>query len=87
MTSSSLGVALLGQLRRLQGVLELRHGLAAVLLAAVAGEQLLDVVKAQHATGRPEVRPRLRSSAGPRVANCDCRIRVAVSAPADSRIG
>src|SRR6185369_464828 len=43
------GVALLGQVRGLQRVLELRHRLAAVLLAAVASEQQLDVRDRQHA--------------------------------------
>ena len=50
------GVALLGEVRRLQRVLELRHRLAAVLLGAVAREQLLDVSEAQHGACRPRGR-------------------------------
>ena len=76
-------LALLGEVRRLQRVLELGDGLAAVLLGAVAREQQLDVVEAQHA----RLLQRAPSSAVPSAANCDWRIRVAVSAPADSRIG
>jgi hypothetical protein len=76
--------ALLGKVRRLQGVLELGDRLAAVLLGAMAREQQLDVGQAQYA-GFPA--QRALSSAVPSAANCDWRIRVAVSAPADSRIG
>ena len=77
-------VALLGEVGRLQRVLELRHRLAAVLGAAVAGEEQLDVFEGQH--GGLSL-TRVASSAGPSAANCDWRMRVAVSAPADSRMG
>jgi hypothetical protein len=83
-TSSSLGVALLGEVGGLQRVLQLGHRLAGVLLGAVAGEDQLDVDEAQHGA-RVSSRPTLLGR--PRAANCDWRIRVAVSAPADSRIG
>ena len=41
----------LGQGGALQRVLQLRHGLAAVLLCAAAGEQGFDVVEGQHLAG------------------------------------
>jgi hypothetical protein len=72
------GVALLGQMRRLQGVLDLRHRLAAVLRRAVLREQDFDPFEVDHG---------VLSLAESRAANCDWRMRVAVSAPADSRIG
>ena len=79
------GVALLGEVGGLQRVLELGHRLAAVLLGAVAREQQLDVGEAQHRVDGAGSRARLLGR--PSGANCDWRMRVAVSAPADSRIG
>jgi len=40
-----VGVRLLGQLRRLQRMFELRHRLAAVSAAALFSEQALDIVE------------------------------------------
>ena len=90
MTSASSALALLGEVRGLQRVLELGDRLAAVLLGAVAREQQLDVgeVSTSGLQGVAVARcDPASSSAGPSSANCEWRIRVFVSAPADSRIG
>ena len=46
-----VGSVTLGKIRRLQRMLQLRHGLAAVLLVPVFGEQAFNVGERQHVDG------------------------------------
>jgi hypothetical protein len=82
---------LLGEVRCLQRMFELRHRLAAVLAGAVAAEKQFDVGELEHgglvADGKWDVQDFGASSCVDKGASCEWRIRVLLRAPADSRIG